>query len=341
MPHLEEEQYMEENIKVEKTDKANPISLVLKGMAMGMAEVVPGVSGGTIALITGIYKELIGTITAFNLSLIGIFKEDGVQGLWKAINGNFLVFLLGGMLLGIGIGVVGISYLLDLFPEPLWGFFFGLILASVVYVFRRISKIKWLEIVLFIMGTLFAYAITTINPGVGNTNLIFVFFCGTIAISALILPGISGSFILLLLGMYTVIVPGLRKLLTDFDSETFIIITVFALGCLTGLLIFSRVLSYIFKRFPDPTFAILSGFMLGSLNKIWPWRHPTMLLKKEGGIQIPIKDLSSYQTSEHFKVIQEHNVLPAEYYSSPRTLLVVGAFLFGMLLVYLLSRIED
>ena len=339
--HLTEgEQYMEENTKINKKTKIKPLSLMLKGMAMGMAEIVPGVSGGTIAFITGIYEELIGTITTFDFSLIGAFKEKGIKGLWNAINGNFLVFLLSGMLVGIGIGIFGISYLLDNYPEPLWGFFFGLILASVVYIFKKITSISWKEILLFLIGTLFAYSITSINPGNGNSNLVFVFVSGAIAICALILPGISGSFILLLLGMYTVIVPGVKKLITDFDTDTFLMITVFAFGCLTGLLLFSRVLSYTFKKFPNPTFAILSGFMLGSLNKIWPWRNPTMLLEKEKGIQIPITDLSSYKLSEEYKVIQELNVLPAEYYSSPRVILVLGAFILGMLLVYLLSKIE-
>jgi len=184
----------------------NSISLIFKGMAMGVAEVIPGVSGGTIAFITGIYEKLLNTIKAFGPGLISDFKLDGVKGVWSAINGNFLVMLLGGMALGVIVGVFAISYLLEVYPPIVWAFFFGLIIASAIYIARQITNWRIGEFLLLVIGAAIAYTITIVTPANGSESLPFVFICGAIAISALILPGISGSFILLLMGMYTYIV---------------------------------------------------------------------------------------------------------------------------------------
>ncbi len=318
------------------------IALMLRGMAMGIAEVIPGVSGGTIAFITGIYEKLLATITRFDLSLLSTFKESGIAGLWDRINGRFLLFLFGGMFLGVVAGIVGVSYLLEHYPEPLWGFFFGLILASALYFMRQsIGEGDIKNILLFLFGCVLAYMIVSISPVRGSENLLYVFFSGALAICALILPGISGSFILLLLGMYTVIIPGIKSLATDFSSSTAIMIVVFALGCLTGILLFSRILSYTFKNYEKPTIALMAGFMLGSLKKIWPWRNPTEVMHKETGNAVDINSFLSDPKNEMYKLVQEATVLPADYIGEVRMLPVILCFVLGFALIFLMLRFRD
>ena len=225
------------------------IGLALRGMAMGIAEVIPGVSGGTIAFITGIYETLINTIKAFSPALLGTFKQDGIKGVWSAVNGNFLVSLMVGMAFGIVVGVFGVTHLLDNYPQHLWGFFFGLIIASAIYIGRQVPKWGIQEIVGLIAGIAVAYYVTIASPAEGNDSLWYVFLSGTIAISALILPGISGSFILLLMGMYTVVLPEVKNVLKTFETDSLILVGVFAMGCLLGITTISRVLSWMFKNY--------------------------------------------------------------------------------------------
>lgn len=211
------------------------IGTFFKGVGMGIAEVIPGVSGGTIAFITGIYETLLNSIKSFGPSLITTFKADGISGVWSKINGTFLLFLLSGMFAGFGTGVFGITHLLENYPLLLWSFFFGLIFASSIYIGRQVQKWTWKEILLAVGSTIFAYYVTVAAPSQGSEALWYVFICGVIAISALILPGLSGSFMLLLLGMYTYILPQLKALL-KFSSEAFTVVSIFSLGCLVGLL---------------------------------------------------------------------------------------------------------
>jgi len=317
------------------------IALMLRGMAMGIAEVIPGVSGGTIAFITGIYEKLLATITRFDLSLIQRFKQTGLSGVWEHVNGRFIVFLFGGMLLGVIAGIFGVSFLLENYPEPLWAFFFGLILASAIYFMRESIGGNLKNVFLFLFGCALAYFIVTISPVRGSDNLLYVFLSGALAICALILPGISGSFILLLLGMYTVIIPGLKSLATDFNSQTAIIIVVFAFGCLTGILLFSRILSYTFKNYEKPTIALMAGFMLGSLKKIWPWRNPTEAINKETGEAVDIQTFIGDPQNELYKLIQEATVMPSAYIGETRMLAVVLCFLLGFALIFLMLRFRD
>ncbi len=317
---------------------SNPLGIILRGMAMGMAEVIPGVSGGTIAFITGIYEKLLNTIKAFGPDLIPTFKKDGFSGVWSAINGTFLVTLLGGMAAGIVIGVFVISYLLETYPPLIWAFFFGLIIASAIYIGRQISKWGAGEIVLLILGAIIAYGITIITPANGSESLVVVFIAGAIAISALILPGISGSFILLLMGMYTYIVTDtLKPALTTFAVDKLITMAVFALGCLVGLMTLSRVLSWTFKNYRDLTLAILTGFMIGSLNKIWPWRVPSEWLRDASGKIILDEDGSPK------KILMEDNVLPAAYQAAtnldPYVIGAVGLLILGFISVFLMERL--
>ncbi len=312
------------------------ISTMIKGMAMGTAEVIPGVSGGTIAFITGIYEKLLNTIKAFGPGLIPIFKESGFKGVWTAINGAFLIRLLGGMAFGVVFGVFAISYLLENYPPAVWAFFFGLIIASAIYIGRQITKWGPGEIALMILGAIVAYGITTIAPAEGSESLVFIFFSGAIAISALILPGISGSFILLIMGMYSFIItdtlkPALRTLAPDKLG----IMVVFALGCLTGLMTVSRLLSWTFKHYRNLTLATLTGFMLGSLNKIWPWRNATDWLRDKTGAII-LKDDGITPK----KILVEENVWPGNYNGDDALVVaVVVLMIVGFLSVFLLERL--
>jgi len=300
------------------------MTLALKGMAMGIAEVIPGVSGGTIAFITGIYEKLLNTIKAFHPALIGTFKKEGIGSVWETINGTFLVTLLIGMATGVVVGVFGVTHLLETYPEMLWAFFFGLIISSAIFIGKQVDGWGVKEILALIVGTAVAYYITVASPAQGNEALWFVFLSGVIAISALILPGISGSFILLLMGMYSFIIPTVKKALTTFDSESLITVSTFAIGCLVGLVTFSRVLSWTFKNYKNITLALLTGFMLGSLNKLWPWRNVLSTRINSKGVEVPFI---------------EESVLPSNYTGEPYVVAVVICMIIGFLSVFLIEKL--
>lgn len=241
----------------------NRIILLLKGMAMGGADVIPGVSGGTIALITGIYEELINSIRSVDGALVRLLLTFQLKAVWERINGAFLVNVFLGILISIFSLARLITYLLDEFPIHVWSFFFGLILVSIFYVSP--SKMKGTDYIGFALGAFIAYAITSFVPGETTESLWFVFISGAIAICAMILPGISGSFILLLLGKYDFILSAVK----DLDL---IVIAVFGLGCLVGIISFSKLIHWLLQHYKAVTMSVLAGFMLGSLNKIWPWK---------------------------------------------------------------------
>jgi putative membrane protein len=313
------------------------ISIALKGAAMGMAEVVPGVSGGTIAFVTGIYEQLLESITAVDPKLLGVFKKGGVKAVWLEIQGPFLLNLLVGMAAGLIFGVFAITYLLEAYPPIIWAFFFGLILASAWYIGRMVKPWSIGEILAIVAGFGIALAIVMGTPAQGTTSLWFVFLSGAIAISALLLPGISGSFILLLLGMYSYVVPSVKSALSGGGSEAYMVVIVFALGCLTGLVTFSRVLSWLFKKYPQVTLALLTGFMLGSLYKLWPWREVTSYLTGPDGELVLNKEGVA-------KVLTEIPVSPSRYFEvaqQPSYLIAsIVAALIGMALIYGLSKVE-
>ncbi|WP_038031527.1 DUF368 domain-containing protein [Thermonema rossianum] len=240
--------------------------LWLKGLAMGSADVVPGVSGGTVALIAGIYTELIDTLKSIDGEALALLLRFRFRDFWYKINGGFLLPLL----TGIGTALFSlarlITYLLQHYPIAIWSFFFGLIVASVWLVSKEVKQWNAGSVLAFMAGTVVAYWLTAAMPAETPEALWFVFLSGAIAICAMILPGISGSFILVLLGKYAFILESLKAL-------RFEVMLTFAAGCVVGLLSFVRLLSYLLHRFPSVTMATLSGFMLGSLNKIWPWKE--------------------------------------------------------------------
>lgn len=306
---------------------SSQLTLLLKGMAMGIAEVIPGVSGGTIAFITGIYERLINTIkTILGPEIFKSLRHDGLLGAWKKADGLFLTMLLGGMVLGIGVGVFGVTHLLENYPELLWAFFFGLIIASALYIGRQVTKWGAVEITILVIGVAVAYFITVASPAQGSESLVMVFIAGTIAISALILPGISGSFILLLMGMYTLIIPTVKDALKTFNPDSLVILVVFALGCLLGLATFSRVLSWTFKNYHNQTLALLTGFMIGSLNKIWPWRNVLEYRTNSKGEEVPFI---------------EKSVLPSAYDGDPYVLGVIILMLVGFAAVFALEKLGN
>jgi putative membrane protein len=239
--------------------------IMLKGIGMGAVDVVPGVSGGTIALIVGIYEELLDSIKSINGYSLKLFFTGKIAAFWKAINGNFLLALISGIAISIFSVAKLITYLLETQPVLVWSFFFGLVLASILFVAKEIKKWDLKTVLSFIIGAIIAFYITIAIPAETPNGFWFIFLCGAIAICAMILPGISGSFVLVLLGKYDYVM----KAVTNLDI---VIILVFICGATIGITSFSRLLSYFLHRFHDITIAVLAGFMLGSLNKVWPWK---------------------------------------------------------------------
>ncbi len=307
---------------------------------MGIAEAIPGVSGGTIAFITGIYQELIETIKSITPSNLSLLFKD-IKVFWKTVNGSFLLFLLGGMAAGLLIGVVLITHLIETQKEPLWGFFFGLVLASAVYLGKNV---KWeaKSILLAISGAILSYIITTLTPSSGSENLFYIFFAGSIAVSALMLPGISGSFILLLFGLYHIVIGSLKDVLSgDISDGQLLTLAVLAAGILTGLFSFARILSYLFNNYANSTMGFLIGILLGSLNKLWPWKFIKTAFNKETTEVVEINNVS-LPNEELFKILDEINVVPAFYQSfeNPKLAIVVLSFIMGLILVGLMSYLD-
>jgi putative membrane protein len=261
--------------------KSGYLGIAARGILMGAADAVPGVSGGTIAFITGIYEELIYSLKQCGVSALKILFQKGFTAAWQHINGGFLLALFSGVIVSI-LTISGVVlYLLANHPILLWSFFFGLILAAVWSLIRHIDKWEVGIITTFLIGTIGAFLITTISPTTIETSPLIVFLSGMIAICAMILPGISGSFILLLLGMYA-------PMLTAVKELQLITLCIFASGCVVGLLSFSHVLSWMFKYYKTMTLALLGGFMLGSLNKVWPWKQTIESVIDRHGKEIPL-----------------------------------------------------
>ena len=298
------------------------LRIILKGMAMGLAEAIPGVSGGTIAFITGIYERLLAAIgSILGPEVVGSLRRDGVGEAWRMADGKFLLQLGGGMVLGLGVAIVAITELLEAYPPVVWSFFFGLIVSSAVFIGKQIERWNLGAVTLLIVGALVAFGLTSINPLGGSDSLLLVFLAGSVAISALILPGISGSFILVILGMYTVVFGALRAFVGG-DAGAGLVVGAFALGCLAGLALFSRILTYTFRTYPNQTFALLTGFMIGSLNKLWPWRNVLTTRTNSSGEEVPLL---------------EEKVLWSGYDGEAYLLWVIVAFGLGLAAVLLLE----
>lgn len=258
----------------------------LKGVAMGAADVVPGVSGGTIAFISGIYEELLGSISTVNMKLFKTLKNEGLKKAWQQVNGNFLLALFTGIFISIVSLAKAIKWLLENEPILLWSFFFGLVLASIIYIAKQITKWNFISIFVTVIGAFVAYYITTLNPLVSeNSSPLFLFLAGSIAICAMILPGISGAFILVLLGAY-------KPILSAVNDRDFKTIAIVGFGAIVGLLSFSKILKWLFEHYKNYTLAALTGFIIGSLNKIWPWKETLTWRTNSHGVKVPFNQQS-------------------------------------------------
>ena len=303
--------------------KRSPLDYLIlsfKGMAMGAADVVPGVSGGTIAFISGIYEELIDTLNNINFSLLKHLKQEGIKSTWKKANGSFLIALLSGVFVSVISLAKGVEWLLEHQPILLWAFFFGLVLASIIYVGKQI-KTTPSDIKLFLamtIGAVVAYLITTLNPAETSDTNLFLFFAGALAICAMILPGISGAFILVIIGAYSPVLEALNNR----DIKTIFII---GAGAVIGLLSFSKLLKWLFEKYHRLTLAVITGFMIGSLNKIWPWKIVLTFRTNSKGVQVPLNEAS---------------ISPFNFDGDPQLLQAIGMMVIGVLIILILEKIS-
>jgi putative membrane protein len=292
------------------------VTLSLKGLAMGAADVVPGVSGGTIAFITGIYEELVTTIANVDISLFKTWKQAGFAAMWNKLNGSFIIALLTGIFISIFTVMRLTNYLLDTYPIVVWSFFFGLVGASVWYVGKQIEKWNSKLIGVAILGFIVAFGITKLTPAQGIDHPLYFLMCGAIAVCAMILPGISGAFILVLLGGYK----SISAAVSEFNIQ---VIGLVSLGAVIGLLSFSRILKWLFTKFKMLTLSILTGFIAGSLNKIWPWKEI----------------INSEIIKGKVVILKEVSILPTQFDGDPKLLFACIAAILGFLLILLLEKI--
>lgn len=294
-----------------------------KGMAMGAADIVPGVSGGSIALIAGIYQELLDSINSFSLENLKLLISGEVKRFYRAVNGSFLLSLLLGILTSIFVLSRLITFLMSNHPIPLWSFFTGLILVSAFMILKEIKRWHLGVVLAVLIGTALAWWVTNLPPTTTPDALWFTFLAGSIAICAMILPGISGSFILLILGQYE----GILQAVTE---RNFLKIFVFALGCIVGILSFSRVISWLLRKYHSATIGLLSGFMLGSVNELWAWKIVTAWRTSSSGEQKPFLT---------------ENVFPGNYMEQvgepPQIFAAVLAFAFGIGLVLFIEWLAE
>lgn len=295
------------------------ILISVKGMAMGAADVVPGVSGGTIAFISGIYEELIMSINNVNFSLLKTLRKNGFLAAWKQLNGNFLLALIIGIAISVLSLVKSIKWLLENEPVLLWSFFFGLVLASIFFVGKQISKWSIATVIVLILGAFTAYYITILPPLGSNSSYWFLFLSGALAICAMILPGVSGAFILVLLGAY-------KPVITAVDDRDIKTIIILGLGAIVGLLSFSKLLKWLFNNYHNLTLAVLTGFIIGSLNKIWPW-----------------KEVLTWRLNSHNEKVPllEKSISPFSYEGDNQIILAIGLMTIGFLTIIILEKLGD
>ncbi|MFW5823555.1 MAG: DUF368 domain-containing protein [Marinobacter sp.] len=252
---------------------------------MGAADVVPGVSGGTVAFITGIYFRLLGAIAAVPTAVFYDLLRGHPRRFWHQVDGAFLASLLMGILVSIGTLANLITWALDTYPVAMWSFFFGLIAASVWHVLGQLKQPRWWLALPLAAGAAFAWWVTTLSAGQINPGGLSYFLAGALAICAMILPGLSGSFILLVMGMYAPVLTAVR----EFDMA---VVGLFLAGCVLGLLSFARLLGYVLRKAHDLVLAVLTGFMVGALNRVWPWQEVVRWRTDSSGNQVPVEQVT-------------------------------------------------
>lgn len=303
----------------------------LKGMAMGAADVVPGVSGGTIAFISGIYEELIESIDGVNLGFFKLWKKSGFKAAWTSINGSFLASLF----IGIAISIISLAKVIKwlLINEPilLWSFFFGLVLASILYIANQITEWNFKVILAIVLTSILSYYVTLAEPFASPDSSLYLLFCGFLAIIAMILPGISGAFILLILGAYQIAIDTINNLVEGITTsnfgmfkDAFVNFILLATGAVVGIKVFSKVLNWMFKHKKNITLAILTGFMIGSLNKIWPWKR-----------------VLTWRLNSHNERVSlaEKSILPTSYDGDNQLTFAIIIMVMGFVTILFLERL--
>jgi putative membrane protein len=294
------------------------IAVGFKGLAMGAADVVPGVSGGTIAFISGIYEELVASISNINFSLLKTLQKEGFKVAWKQLNGSFLAALFIGVLISILSLAKTIKYLLENEPILLWSFFFGLVMASIIFIGKQVEKWNYKLLLLAVFGAAFGYTITIVSStSITEINYLFLVFAGAIASCAMILPGISGSYILLLMGVYPIVMTAI----TNRDVK---IISAIGVGVVLGLLFFSKLLKWLFSKYKNEMLVVLTGIMFGSLNKVWPWKITvTTYLNSHG----------------ETKPLLEQSISPFSFDGDPQLMLSILLALTGFFIIIAMERV--
>jgi putative membrane protein len=297
-----------------------PGAIFLRGLAMGAADIVPGVSGGTVAFITGIYPRLLLSVRSFDLKLVRLLLRGELKAGWQHVDGGFLAFLLAGILTSIFSLARLFSWLLQAYPQPLWGFFFGLIFASALLLLRQVPHWRWQQLLALVLGVAFVVFVGLAPRSEMMDGSLGIFLAGFLAICAMILPGISGSFILVLLGMYSAVLLAAKNLDLAF-------LLLLASGAVAGLICFSRLLYWLLSEYRSNTIAVLTGFLFGSLTVVWPWKRVlSWLPDRHGGL----------------KPVQQLPVLPDEFAArtgdDPMLMLCLLLTMGGFLLVWLIDR---
>lgn len=294
---------------------------------MGTADLMPGVSGGTIALILGVYKELILSIDSINLKNLQSLKTDGIKGFWKNINGEFLTVLFLGIIFAIFSLSFAIDWLISKHPIPLWAFFLGLLLASIFLLKNTLSHWGVFSTFLAVLSAVLSFILTQLTPADGQISLFYLFISGFFGIIAMILPGISGAYILLILGVYSEVLGIIKESLISLSTlqiklmiPTLTKLSVFILGIVFGLRIFTSILKWLFEKEHDKTMAVLIGFMFGALHKLWPWQQKFELV-----------------LGKNTKILSKP-ISPFEYPENPQLLLAIIFFIAGLFLVWILEK---
>ena len=298
------------------------INLALKGFAMGAANVIPGVSGGTIALITGIFERLINAIKSFDLTAIKLLFSGKIKEFIKHVDLYFLIAVFAGMVASVVSLAKVLEYLFLNYPVFVWAFFFGLILASVYFVGKSITKWRVSVIITFIIGTITALSISVLNPATQNDSFLYLIICGVVAICSMILPGLSGSFILILLGNYQLV---MIHAVNELDLK---IIFPVMIGAVGGLIVFSHILSWIYKKYKDQTISVLTGFILGSLGILWPWQN-----------EVYLKDeLGNFILKDGEKIVQSTiRYIPESF--NTEVIIAIALMIIGIITISLIEKV--
>jgi putative membrane protein len=297
------------------------IILFLKGLGMGAANVIPGVSGGTIALITGIFERLINSIKSFNFKAIKLLFTGKFKEFIKYTDLYFLIAIIAGIVVAFVTLACLFDFLFENYPVYIWAYFFGLVLASVYFVGKTVSKWTVSVIITFIIGTAIAIIISLLNPAIENKNFFYLIICGVAAICSMILPGLSGSFILFIMGNYKLVA---IDAINNVDIKILIPVLIGAVG---GLLIFSHILSWVFKKYRDETISLLTGFILGSVSILWPWQKNLFLLDELGN-QILKKGEPI--------VVSYERIMPEAFNS--QFFIAIGFIILGILSIWIIEK---